>query len=50
LYSLKALAFIKLRQGCTQEAQFVLSQLRCLEPKDLIGASVIMDLAAGVSE
>ncbi|MEQ1484750.1 hypothetical protein [Methyloglobulus sp.] len=50
LYSLKALAFIKLRQGHEVEAQLILSHLRQLDPKDLIGASVIMDLAAGVSE
>jgi hypothetical protein len=50
LYSLKALAFIKLRQGHEIEAQLILSHLRQLDPKDLIGATVIMDLAAGVSE
>jgi hypothetical protein len=50
LYSLKALAFIKLRQGHEVEAQLILTHLRQLDPEDLIGASVIMDLAAGVSE
>jgi len=50
LYSLKALAFIKLRQGHEIEAQLILSHLRQLDPEDLIGASVIMDLAAGVSK
>jgi hypothetical protein len=50
LYSLKALAFIKLRQGFNSDAQLILSHLRQLDPEDLIGASVIMDLAAGVSE
>ena len=50
LYTLKAWAFIKLRQGCTIDAQLVLSHLQLLDPKDLSGASVIMDLAAGVTE
>lgn len=50
LYTLKALAFIKLRLGFTIDAQLVLSHLRQLDPKDLSGASVIMDLAAGVTE
>ncbi|NOT10297.1 MAG: hypothetical protein HOP23_00420 [Methylococcaceae bacterium] len=50
LYSLKALAFIKLRQGRASEAEHVLAHLRLLDPDDLSGASVIMDLAAGVEE
>ncbi|MFU8788215.1 MAG: hypothetical protein ACNA7G_04245 [Methylobacter sp.] len=50
LYTLKALAFIKLRQGFTTDAQLVLSHLQQLDPKDLSGASVIMDLAAGMTE
>jgi len=50
LYTLKALAFIKLRQGYTDEAQLVLTHLQLLDPEDLSGASVIMDLAAGVTE
>ncbi len=50
LYTLKALAFIKLRQGYTNEAQLVLTHLQLLDPEDLSGASVIMDLAAGVTE
>lgn len=50
LYTLKALAFIKLRQGYNVEAKLVLSHLRQLDPEDLSGASVIMDLAAGVTE
>lgn len=50
LYTLKALAFIKLRQGCSTEAHRVLSHIKQLDPKDLSGASVIMDLAEGVSE
>ena len=50
LYTLKALAFIKLRQGFTADAESVLSHLKQLDPEDLSGASVIMDLAAGITE
>jgi hypothetical protein len=50
LYTLKALAFIKLRLGFTLDAQLVLSHLQQLDPEDISGASVIMDLAAGVTE
>jgi hypothetical protein len=50
LYTLKALAFIKLRLGFTTDAQLVLSHLQQLDPEDLSGASVIIDLAAGVTE
>lgn len=50
LYTLKALAFIKLRLGRAIDAQLVLSHLQLLDPKDLSGASVIMDLAAGATE
>jgi hypothetical protein len=49
-YTLKALSFIKLRLGLTQDALLVLAHLRQLDPEDLSGASVIMDLAAGISE
>ncbi len=49
LYTLKALAFIKLRQGCGMDARQLLADLKQLDPKDLSGASVIMDLAAGVA-
>ncbi|MDD5277807.1 MAG: hypothetical protein PHR16_17240 [Methylovulum sp.] len=49
LYTLKALAFIKLRQGCDGDAKQVLANLKQLDPKDLSGASVIMDLAAGMA-
>lgn len=49
LYTLKALAFIKLRQGCDKDAKQVLANLKQLDPKDLSGASVIMDLAAGAA-
>jgi hypothetical protein len=50
LYTLKALAFIRLRLGLTLDAQLILSTLQQLDPKDLSGASVIMDLAAGATE
>ena len=50
LYTLKALAFIKLRLGFMVDAQLVLSHIQQLDPEDLSGASVIMDLAAGVTE
>jgi len=50
LYTLKALAFIRLRLGLAEDAQCVLSHVQQLDPKDLSGASVIMDLAAGVAE
>ncbi|MFZ2170265.1 MAG: hypothetical protein WAW61_11585 [Methylococcaceae bacterium] len=49
LYTLKALAFIKLRQGYNVDAHLILSHLQQLDPEDLSGASVIMDLAAGVT-
>ncbi|MGR8998434.1 MAG: hypothetical protein ACU88J_05235 [Gammaproteobacteria bacterium] len=49
LYTLKALAFIKLRLGFTEDAHLVLSHLQQLDPEDLSGASVIMDLADGVT-
>jgi hypothetical protein len=50
LYTLKALAFIKLRLGFTLDAQLILLTLQQLDPEDHSGASVIMDLAAGVTE
>jgi len=50
LYTLKALAFIKLRQGFTADAQVILFHLQQLDPKDLCGSSVILDLATGVCE
>jgi hypothetical protein len=49
LYSLKAMAFIKLRQEQVIEAQLILTHLKQLDPQDLCGASVIMDLAAGIT-
>jgi hypothetical protein len=49
-YTLKALAFIKLRLGLTTDAQLILEHLQQLDPEDLSGASVIMALAAGITE
>ncbi|MBD9362001.1 hypothetical protein [Methylomonas fluvii] len=50
LYSLKALAFIKLRRQLDAEAQSILVLMRALDPEDRSGASVIMDLANAVLE
>ncbi|NOV31037.1 hypothetical protein ACH5Y9_16850 [Methylomonas sp. BW4-1] len=50
LYSLKALAFIKLRRQLDAEAQSILVLMRALDPEDRSGASVIMDLADAVLE
>ncbi|WKJ89641.1 hypothetical protein QZJ86_16700 [Methylomonas montana] len=50
LYSLKALAFIKLRLQLDAEAQLILSLMRQFDPEDRSGASVIMDLAEAVLE
>jgi hypothetical protein len=49
LYCLKALAFIKLRQNHVIEAELILNHLKHLDPQDLCGASVIMDLATGIA-
>jgi hypothetical protein len=49
-YTLKALAFIKLRLELTTDAQLILSHLEQLDPEDLSGASVIRALAAGMAE
>lgn len=45
LYTLKALAFIKLRQSQEAEAKLILSLLQTLDPEDRCGASVIASLA-----
>lgn len=50
LYSLKALAFIKLRRNYDAEARVILSLLQVLDPEDRCGASVIMSLAAALEE
>jgi hypothetical protein len=50
LYSLKALAFIRLRQNALEEAQSILKALARLDPLDQIGADVIRDLLDAISE
>ncbi|MGR8929842.1 MAG: hypothetical protein ACU836_04310 [Gammaproteobacteria bacterium] len=45
LYSLKALAFISLRQGLIADAKAILSAMEILDPEDRSGASVIMRLS-----
>lgn len=49
LFSLKALAFIRLRRGAGDEARVILTKLAELDPRDSVGASVIRALAT-VSE
>lgn len=50
LYSLKALAFIKLRRAQLQEARLILTLLAEFDPEDRIGATVIMSLADALEE
>lgn len=50
LYSLKALAFIRLRQGDNQGAQDILATLQRLDPADVVGADVIRALAESMVE
>lgn len=45
LYSLKALAFIRLRKSEPESAQQLLEKLQELDTQDLVGSSVIMDLS-----
>ncbi len=45
LFSLKALAFIRLRLGNIQGCHAILNKLRELDPIDQVGSSVILDLA-----
>ena len=49
LYSLKALAFIRLRQNNQRDARRILSTLKRLDPQDMVGADVIRDLLKGLS-
>ncbi len=48
LFSLKALAFIRLRRGRTAEATAILARLAELDPTDQVGGSVIRSLAAKI--
>jgi tetratricopeptide (TPR) repeat protein len=50
LYSLKALAFIRLRRNDPTEARTILDKLMELDPNDQVGGSVILDLALGSGE
>jgi len=50
LYSLKALAFIKLRNGQDAEARVILSVISDLDPEDRSGVSVISDLASALDQ
>jgi hypothetical protein len=49
LYSLKALAFIRLRQNMPRDAKKILNVLERLDPEDQVGADVIRDLLDGVN-
>jgi len=48
LFSLKALAFIRLRQGDARGCDEILGKLKELDTADTVGGSVIGSLAAGV--
>lgn len=50
LYSLKALAFIRLRQHNLKDAASILEVLQRLDPDDQIGADVVRDLLSGIEE
>lgn len=49
LFSLKALAFIRLRQQRVEEAHEILAKLREIDPRDSVGACVIEAYAAGAA-
>ncbi|MDI1310423.1 MAG: hypothetical protein PSV17_13470 [Methylotenera sp.] len=49
LFSLKALAFIRLRQLRIADANVILAKLREIDPDDSVGASVIESYATGAS-
>jgi tetratricopeptide (TPR) repeat protein len=48
LYSLKALAFIRLRQDDQEGAGEILKAMQTIDPDDLVGAAVIRDLLRGL--
>lgn len=50
LYSLKALAFIRLRQDNLNGAKRILDTLRRLDPDDVIGADVVRALANSMDD
>lgn len=49
LFSLKALAFIRLRMGCPDETTAILDKLAEIDPSDQVGAIVIREVAAGAA-
>lgn len=49
LFSLKALAFIRLRQQRAEDAALILAKLREIDPQDTVGASVIEAYAIGAA-
>lgn len=49
LYMLKALSFIRLRQDDVDGGREILTHLGRLDPDDLVGGSVVGDLASAVS-
>lgn len=49
LFSLKALAFIRLRMGFPVETTAILDKLAEIDPADQVGGSVIRDVAAGAA-
>lgn len=49
LFSLKALAFIRLRQQRADDAELILAKLREIDPQDTVGASVIEAYAIGAA-
>jgi hypothetical protein len=48
LFSLKALAFIRLRQGDKEAGERILETLRELDKADTVGGSVIGSIAVGL--
>jgi tetratricopeptide (TPR) repeat protein len=50
LYSLKALAFIRLRQHDLASARELLAAIGRIDPDDLVGADVLRDLLSGLEQ
>jgi tetratricopeptide (TPR) repeat protein len=50
LYTLKALAFISMRQEQFREAENILNKLQQLDKTDQVGSSVVMDILQGLKE
>lgn len=48
LFTMKALAFIRLRRGDADESSRILAKLAELDPRDSVGASVIRSIAEGM--